>query len=200
MNGFSGDSSSLRLFHWCDGVMAQLFRFIEKPARVEKVERVYRQHDHSSVAYIEVHLGPDDVPVPPVRELDCSVDRSDEYAGRVEAEREHHDFQPFAWHVAVRIILGLRLVADHWPVAKVAPEEFHCEEDVDGDGEHLKNDTTEHDMGTLIRIGQCQRSGGDRSSDGLYDKGDNVKAAENDCIPHWRQPAVLNAQPANDGS
>ena len=108
-------------------------------ARVEGVQAVHREENHSTIHNVEVDLGGDDPAVPTVGELNGSVHRSNIDGERTEGSSEEHHLHFLVQEVVagrwfvVRALEGL--------VVEVAEDELDGEDHIDCDGNHLEDDT-----------------------------------------------------------
>ena len=153
----------------------------EETTWVEEVQAVHRQEDHSTVHCVEVELGCNDPPFPAVDELDSSVHRSD-----VDGEGAESRSEEYRLHVLVHeVVTGWWLViwALEGLVGEVTVDELDGEDHVDGDGNHLEDDTAQHDSTTLFWVPVVTSSdGGNGSTNTLNGEGNNISGEEDDGI------------------
>lgn len=148
---------------------------------MEEIQAVHRQEDHSTVHSVEVELSGDDPALPTVNKLDGSIYGSDIDCEGAESNSEEHrlhflvqEVVTSGWFV-IRTLEGL--------VVDVTEEELDGEDHVDGDGEHLEDNATQHDSATLSWIPIVTSSdGGERTTNTLNGKRDKVSGEKDDGI------------------
>jgi len=148
---------------------------------VEEVQAEHRQEDHGTVHRVEVELGGDDPAGPTVGELDGSVHGSDVDGEGTEGDSEKHHL-----HLLVhKVVAGWWLVI--WTlegfVGEVTVEELDGEHHVEGDGDHLEDNTAQHDSTAHLWVFVV--TGGDGSegtTDTLNGEGDHISGEEDDGI------------------
>ena len=150
---------------------------------MEEVQAVHCQDDHGTIHSIEVKFGGDDPARPAVGELNGSVHGSD-----VEGESAESGTIEHCLHVLVHeIVAGWWFVirALEGPVGEVAEDELDGKGRVDGDCDHLEDNTAQHDSTAhvwvlVVSSGNCGKS----TTDTLNSEGDNICGEEDDGI--WR--------------
>jgi hypothetical protein len=153
----------------------------EEAAWVEEVQGVHRQKDHGTVHSVEVEFGGDDPTLPSVGELDGSVHGSDVDSEGAESTSVEHRLHLLVhevvagWWLVVRALEGL--------VGEITDDEFDSEDHIDGDGDHLEDDTAQHDSTTHFRVpvvtgGDCS----DGTANTLNGEGDDISGEEDNGV------------------
>ena len=151
---------------------------------MEEVQTVHRQENHCTVHSVEVELGGDDPPLPTVDELDGSVHGSDVDGEGAENNSVEHRLHFLVhevvagWWLVIRTLEGL--------VGEVAKDELDGEDHVDGDGDHLENNTAQHNSTTLFWILVVTGSdGGEGTTNTLNGECNEISSEEDDGIWKW---------------
>ena len=156
----------------------------EETTRVEDVQGKHHEEDHGTVHSVEVDLGGDDPALPTVDELDRSVNRPD-----IEREGGESRSEEGSLHVLVHEVVAawwLVIRAREGLVGEVTVDELDGEAHVECDGDHLEDDTAQHDSTTLFRVLVVTGGdGGEGTTNTLNGKGDKISSEEDDRI--WKQ-------------
>jgi len=156
----------------------------EETTWVEKVQGEHHKKDHGTVHSVEVELGGDDPALPTVDELDGSVNGPD-----IEGEGGKSRSEEGSLHILVHeVVTAWRLVIRtlEWLVGEVTVDELDGETHVEGDSDHLEDDTAQHDSTTLFWILVITGGdGGEGTTDTLNGEGDEISGEEYDRIWRW---------------
>ena len=150
---------------------------------MEEVQAEHRQEDHGTVHSVEVELCGDDPTRPTVGELDGSVHGSDVDGEGAEGNSEKHRL-----HLLVhKVIAGWWLVM--WAlegfVGEVTVEKLDGEDHVDGNGDHLEDNSAQHDSTAHFWVLVVTSSdGSEGTTDTLNGESDHISGEEDDGI--WR--------------
>lgn len=150
-------------------------------ARVEDVQTVHRQDDHSTIHSIEVEFSGNDPAVPTIGELDGSVHGPDVDGEGAESSPVEHHLHSLVqevvtgWRVVIRPLERL--------VIEVTEDELNGEDHVDGDGDHLEDDTAQHDLSTRFWVFIVASGGGGNCTTNTLDgESDEISSEEDDGI------------------
>ena len=161
----------------------------EETTWVEDVQTVHREDNHGTIHSVEVDFSGDDSAVPTVGKLDSSVHGPDvDGEGAESCSNEHH------LHILVQNVVAGRWVVVpplEGLVAEVTEDELDGEDHVDGDGNHLEDDATQHDFSTQFRVLVVTGGGGSNgTTNTLNGEGDHISGKEGDRI--WRARRMIN--------
>jgi hypothetical protein len=155
----------------------------EETTWVEEVQAVHRQEDHGTVHSVEVELGGDDPALPTVNELDGSVHGSDVDGEGAKSDSVEHRLHFLVhevvsgWWLVVRALEGL--------VVEVTEDELDGEDHVDGDGDHLKYNTAQHNSAAIFWVLVVTGSdSGEGTTNTLNGKCNEISGEEDDGI--WK--------------
>jgi len=156
----------------------------EETTWVEEVQGIHHEEDHGTVHSVEVELGGDDPALPTVDELDRSVDGPDiEGEGGESRSKERsfhvlvHEVVP-AWWFVIRALERF--------VGEVTVDKLGGKAHVEGDGDHLEDDTAQHDSTTLFWVLVITGGdGGKGTTNTLNGEGDKIGGEEDDGICGW---------------
>lgn len=145
-----------------------------QPARMEDIEHANRSHHHCAIERNEVLLPGDEVSGPALRQLDGTIDTSN-----IDAEHgEHHGAEKGGDGPAHCLQKS---------TTENPADEIGGASDKDGNREHLKDNTGDHDVGSwgCVAIFLVHFYGSHAAADGLDDERDDVAGAEDPEV-HFR--------------
>jgi len=167
---------------------------------VENVQAERCDNEHSTVEDVEVPFRSDDVSRPTVSEFDDTVHRSDIDQNRAGSNTDKHQL-----HVLVKVVVsGRRKVvgALEGLVVEVTDQEFNRQSHVQSNGDHLEDNTAQHDVapqvGASVRI-IARGSGSSKStSDTLNAQCNKIGTTEDNGVHPGLQSAVAWAKTTDD--
>lgn len=163
---------------------------------MEDIQAVHRQNNHNTIHSVEVDLSGHDPAVPTIGEFDGSVHGSGvDREGAKRGSTEHH-LHLLVQEVVARWWVTIRPLEGH--VVDVTEDELDGEDHVEGDGNHLENDTAQHNFSTRpwvldVVTGGC---GSNDTTNTLNCEGDNISGEKDDGIWRVRRMINLNSETA----
>lgn len=155
----------------------------EAPSGMEGVQGQHGDNDHDALEHDKVSLILDQLALPPLRQLDDTVDAADEDAdgGQGQGDEEPFEFGRGAQGGVAGFahVLGCAWRAGSAGIALGADGEVEAHEDEDGEGEDLEREPGDHDVVTRFgRFVVVRCHAGHAAADGLEQQGDEVARDE----------------------
>lgn len=156
---------------------------------MEDIKDHHAGDHHRAIQGNKEALGGDQIPTPPLGQLDCAVDTShidtqhgEDHGGEERDDRAVHRLEE--------------------PVAEDATDKVGCAGHEDGDRRHLEDDAGDHDVGSGggVAVHLAGLGGGHAAADRLDDERDHVAGAEDPEVQAWAEDGGLATEDLDEAA